>query len=305
MGKAQEPTSTYQRLDLLELTFEGTAGAARVAAAARHVPSRIPCLSCSHADLIETTLASHYLHRAWAAASAQQLHPHGRQAWKGVWKDGRCTKMREPRARMGSSRPRLVACPHRNMRPSRRSSTFGAQAVPAPVHAMLRVSRARRSLRALRSIRATLVSPGSLVLLSYCLGREPLFHPSFRQIRPDRGRLRIVRLADHDGSHGLGFSRSRTAWKVVAGPAVLALRRMRNQMSALAEGRLPWNFSRERQSEDRLLHVWRFRLISVSFLCRIRKLQSMCRIHRSSPRAAKEGGPLRNPPVRTALCRSL
>lgn len=32
--------------------------------------------------------------------------------------------------------------------------------------------------------------------------------------------------------------------EVVAGPAVLALRRMRNRMSALAEGRLPWNFSR-------------------------------------------------------------
>eukprot|EP00930_Biecheleria_cincta_P073944 TRINITY_DN6119_c2_g1_i1.p1 TRINITY_DN6119_c2_g1~~TRINITY_DN6119_c2_g1_i1.p1 ORF type:complete len:533 (-),score=137.19 TRINITY_DN6119_c2_g1_i1:193-1791(-) len=32
--------------------------------------------------------------------------------------------------------------------------------------------------------------------------------------------------------------------EVVAGPAVLALRRMRNRMSALAEGRMPWNFSR-------------------------------------------------------------
>jgi len=31
--------------------------------------------------------------------------------------------------------------------------------------------------------------------------------------------------------------------EVVAGPAVLALRHMRNQMSALAEGRLPWNFT--------------------------------------------------------------
>ncbi|CAE7441596.1 SEC14L1 [Symbiodinium natans] len=38
--------------------------------------------------------------------------------------------------------------------------------------------------------------------------------------------------------------------QVVAGPAVLALRRMRNQMSALAEGRLPWHFSRDRQNEE-------------------------------------------------------
>ncbi|CAE7629969.1 SEC14L1 [Symbiodinium sp. KB8] len=38
--------------------------------------------------------------------------------------------------------------------------------------------------------------------------------------------------------------------QAVAGPAVLALRRMRNQMSALAEGRLPWHFSRDRQNEE-------------------------------------------------------
>jgi len=41
------------------------------------------------------------------------------------------------------------------------------------------------------------------------------------------------------GNQPIGESR-----EVVAGPAVLALRRMRNRMSALAEGRLPWNFSR-------------------------------------------------------------
>eukprot|EP00439_Symbiodinium_sp_Y106_P072676 s1897_g13.t1 len=38
--------------------------------------------------------------------------------------------------------------------------------------------------------------------------------------------------------------------QAVAGPAVLALRRMRNQMSALAEGRLPWHFSRDRPNEE-------------------------------------------------------
>eukprot|EP00931_Biecheleriopsis_adriatica_P048747 TRINITY_DN2816_c2_g1_i1.p1 TRINITY_DN2816_c2_g1~~TRINITY_DN2816_c2_g1_i1.p1 ORF type:complete len:530 (+),score=124.06 TRINITY_DN2816_c2_g1_i1:254-1843(+) len=61
--------------------------------------------------------------------------------------------------------------------------------------------------------------------------------------------------ADPGGAGGTGGAQAGQAIaesrETVAGPAVLALRRMRNRMSALAEGRLPWSFSRQSQGGQR------------------------------------------------------